>query len=190
MTQADRTKWDAKYQQTTASHPIDPPPWFTSAIAGLTPGRALDVACGRGQLAIWLAEQGWRVTAVDVSPAGLEQARRVAEARGVEVEWQLADLDDCDLGLEKYELITVFRFLDRGTLPARLVAALRNGGTLVYETFSGGGQDSAHVHNPDFVLQPGELRNLFASLSVEVEEIVMVDGEILGRFVARKSIPL
>lgn len=186
MTDADRQRWDAKYRQAGASREAEPPLWFVAAIAGLSPGRALDVACGRGQLAIWLAERGWRVTAVDISAVGLEDARRVAEARGVEVEWRIADLDDCDLGVEEYDLITVFRFLDRNTLPARLTAALRPEGTLVYETFSAEGLPHGHVRNPLFVLQPGELRELFPCLFVVIDEIVEFEAENVAKFVAKK----
>ena len=60
--------------------------------AGLTPGRALDVACGEGRNAVWLAEQGWQATGVDFSDVALDKARGLAEARGVEVEWVQADV--------------------------------------------------------------------------------------------------
>ena len=60
----------------------------------LSPGRALDVACGEGRNAVWLAEQGWQVTGVDFSEVALEKARRLAELRGVEAEWVQADLLD------------------------------------------------------------------------------------------------
>lgn len=188
MADADRLKWDAKYRQAGAAGETEPPPWFTAAIADLPPGRALDVACGRGQLAIWLAARGWHVTALDISAVGLEQARRVAETRGVKVEWRVADLDDCDLGVEEYDLITVFRFLDRNTLPVRLTAALRSGGTLIYETFGTGGLPNRCVRNPAYVLQPGELQRLFPDLFPVVDEIVELEAENLAKFVAKKPI--
>ena len=59
---------------------------------GLAPGRALDLACGEGRNAIWLAERGWQATGVDFSKVGLEKARQLEDARGVHPEWIAADL--------------------------------------------------------------------------------------------------
>ena len=59
---------------------------FAAEVVDLAPGRALDVACGEGRNAVWLAERGWRVTAVDFAAVGLAKARELAAARGVEVE--------------------------------------------------------------------------------------------------------
>src|SRR5262249_48310814 len=58
----------------------------------LPPGKALDLACGEGRNAVWLAERGWHVTGVDFSEVAIEKARRLAEARGVDVEWIVEDL--------------------------------------------------------------------------------------------------
>lgn len=66
---------------------------FLVAEAGaLAPGAALDLACGSGRNAVWLAERGWRVTAVDFSDVALAAGRRLAGERGVDVEWVLADV--------------------------------------------------------------------------------------------------
>ena len=61
-------------------------------VQDLPPGRALDLGTGEGRNALWLAARGWQVTAVDFSTAGLDKARQLAQARGVPVDWVLADV--------------------------------------------------------------------------------------------------
>jgi SAM-dependent methyltransferase len=94
MTHDDRReRWNERHR----SGPIesaDPNPVLANVVAGWTPGSALDVACGDGTNAVWLARLGWRVTAVDWSDAGLAKGRFRAENAGVQVDWVQADLLD------------------------------------------------------------------------------------------------
>jgi tellurite methyltransferase len=168
MTLADRERWDAKYVAQAAPTELKPPGWLVKHAAALQLGRALDLACGHGHAAIWLAERGWDVTAIDISPQGLAAAKQWAESRQVHVNWIAADLDDVPLGDAAFDLITVFRFLDRNTLPARITAALRPGGRLLYETFllTETPRRTPHVRNPTFLLRPEELPQLFRGLKV------------------------
>ncbi|MFO0918281.1 MAG: class I SAM-dependent methyltransferase [Planctomycetaceae bacterium] len=189
MTIADRERWDAKYADRTLPAAISPPEWLVQQAASLEPGRALDLACGEGHAAIWLAERGWQVTGVDISPVGLTRARMLAEKRNLTVDWQLADLDELSLGREEFDLITVFRFLDRRLAP-RICQALRKDGLLIYETFlsspEAGRTDPAW--NPAYRLQPGELSRLFDGLSVLVQEEGLFGQERTARVVARKAL--
>lgn len=89
-----REDWNARYAQKELVWTAEPNRLFAAEVAGLEPGRALDVACGEGRNAVWLAERGWEVTAVDFSDVALEKARRLASGRGVDVEWVLADVLD------------------------------------------------------------------------------------------------
>ena len=84
--------WDARYAQKELVWTAEPNRRFAAEVDGLAPGRALDVACGEGRNAVWLAERGWRVTAVDLSSVGLAKARDLAAARGVEVDLVHADV--------------------------------------------------------------------------------------------------
>jgi 2-polyprenyl-3-methyl-5-hydroxy-6-metoxy-1,4-benzoquinol methylase len=67
-----REDWNARYAASELLWTAEPNRLFAAEIAGLEPGRALDLACGEGRNAVWLAEQGWRVTAVDFSDVALE----------------------------------------------------------------------------------------------------------------------
>lgn len=98
-------------------------------------GRALDVACGVGQNAIWLAQHGFSVDAVDISAVALEYGRQAAARAYVTVNFVRADLDAWAPQMEAYDLVCGFRFLNRRLWP-RLQAALRPGGWLLYQTFN------------------------------------------------------
>src|SRR5262249_56447890 len=81
--------------------------FVVSELAGLRPGRALDLATGEGRNAVWLAEQGWQVTAVDYSAVGLAKGGQLAEARGVSVDWVAADLLEYQPTPKAFDLVLV-----------------------------------------------------------------------------------
>ena len=103
-----REDWDHRYAGSEQVWTARPNRFLVAEAAELRPGRALDLACGEGRNAVWLAEQGWRVTGVDFSEAALEKARRLAKARGVTGEWVAADLTDYRPEPHAYELVIVF----------------------------------------------------------------------------------
>ena len=114
---------------------FEPDPTLVDEIGSLRPGRALDLGAGDGRNAIWLASQGWHVTAVDFSQVALDRGRALATARGVRVEWQLADLLEWTPGASRFDLVTLF-FIhlpsdERRDVYARAAAAVAPGGTLL-----------------------------------------------------------
>ncbi len=88
----DKSIWDQRYAEQEFIWTVEPNRFLVQEVQALRPGRALDLACGEGRNAVWLAERGWRVTGVDFSEVGLEKARQLAAKRGVEAEWVAADL--------------------------------------------------------------------------------------------------
>jgi SAM-dependent methyltransferase len=102
----------------------------------MPPGRALDLACGAGRNAIWLAEQGWKVTGVDFSEVALQHARRLARSRGVDVEWVLADVLDWEPPADSFDLVVVLYLQlpreERRAVLARAGSAIAPGGTLLF----------------------------------------------------------
>jgi len=84
----DAEHWDARYGEATRPWTREPSPTVTQAVAALSSGRAIDVATGTGRHALWLAERGWQVTAVDFSAVGVAQGR----ARSSRIEWVVADV--------------------------------------------------------------------------------------------------
>jgi SAM-dependent methyltransferase len=88
----NRERWNRRYASGDRHATPEANRFLVAEVVGMVPGRALDLACGAGRNAVWLAEQGWRVTAVDFSDVGLTMARDLARARGVEVGWVEADV--------------------------------------------------------------------------------------------------
>lgn len=87
----DAKVWDERYSGTDMVWSATPNQFLPPEVDGLAPGTALDLACGEGRNAIWLAEQGWTVTGVDFSQVGIDKSRRLATERGVTGTWITAD---------------------------------------------------------------------------------------------------
>jgi len=85
----------------------EPNRFLAETVAAFEPGRALDLAAGQGRNAVWLAEQGWAVTAVEWSGVAVERGRELAERRGVSVDWILADLREWKPPLQAFELVVI-----------------------------------------------------------------------------------
>ncbi|MEO6027757.1 MAG: class I SAM-dependent methyltransferase [Candidatus Binatia bacterium] len=121
--------------------------------------RALDVACGRGRHALLLAERGYAVEAVDFSLPALVNLKHAASARDHAVACLAADVTTWPMPTQRYALVVVVSFLERG-----LFGALRNavmpGGALLYETYTGDESGMPPALRPEFVLEPGELDRL------------------------------
>lgn len=153
--------WDERYSK--GEHIISEPlPLLVRIAEGLAPGRALDLACGPGRHTLFLAERGWRVTAIDASRVGIELLRREAVERGVEVDARVADLErgEFELGAEAYDLIGVFYYLQRDLFP-KIRAGVTTGGVVVAAIHMTDENPEAHPMNEDYLLEPGELRAQF-----------------------------
>ncbi|MHC1557523.1 class I SAM-dependent methyltransferase [Actinomycetospora sp. C-140] len=171
MSRADRERWDARFAGLGRGEPGPPDALIGREDLVPTAGRALDLACGRGQVAVWLARRGLDVDAVDVSPVALEAGR----AEAPDVHWIAADLDD---GLPvavtrlrrgssaalraagPYDIVVCQRFRDPALYPA-LVDALAPGGLLVISVLSEVGDTGG-----PFRAAPGELLAAFGHLDV------------------------
>ncbi len=131
----DKGTWDDRYRAREQIWSGRPNGALVAEISGTPPGRALDVGCGEGADAIWLALRGWKVTALDVSEVALERARKAASDAGVEVEWHHAGLLDAPLQPESFDLVNVqypalLRTPTRSAEQA-LLTAVAPGGTLL-----------------------------------------------------------
>ena len=99
--------WDKRYAESHRIWSGQPNQRLVEQVAGLTPGTALDVGCGEGADAVWLAQQGWQATGIDVSEVALERARQHAADAGVEVAWEQVDLMK-DPPPGQHDLVSVF----------------------------------------------------------------------------------
>lgn len=127
--------WDARYAQRELVWSAGPNRFLVDQAAGLAPGRALDVGAGEGRNAIWLAEQGWAVTAVDFSAVGCAKGRQLAASRGVAVDWVVADVTVWDPPPAAFDLVVVLYLqlpeAERRQAHMRAATAVAAGGTLL-----------------------------------------------------------
>lgn len=162
--------------------PLAPATWLVSHREALpATGAALDVACGRGRNALWLAREGFVTTAVDRDATVVAQLNERARRMQLPLTATVRDLEAGSplLGESVYDAIVVVHYLHRPLFPA-LIAALRPGGVLVYETFTRAQAARGRPTNPDFLLEPGELLRLVSPLGV----VDAREGDFEGRMVA------
>jgi SAM-dependent methyltransferase len=133
--EARRARWDDRH---AASEPIEsdaPNEALVAAVSLLEPGRALDLGCGDGVNAVWLAHAGWTVTAVDFSEVAIRLGRRRAADAGVEVGWVVADLLDFEAEAQAYDLVALLfihsPFHERRLILERAASAVAPGGRLL-----------------------------------------------------------
>jgi tellurite methyltransferase len=159
VNQSDRQRWNRKYAQGEGPAHFEPKDLLTEHAHLLTYGRALDVACGFGGNALYLAARGYDVDAVDVSEVALRQAWGEAEQRGLQGRVRLiqADLDRWWVPPAHYDLILIFYYLNRD-LWAHLFAGLCPGGLLFQAHRNRLFLKHRPDFHPDYLLEVGELR--------------------------------
>jgi SAM-dependent methyltransferase len=133
----DGAFWDERYRSRTAVWSGDPNAQLVDEVSGLSPGSALDVGCGEGADAIWLAQRGWRVTAADISSVALERARaaEVSDEVARRIDWLHTDLLAWALPAKSYDLVSA-HFMQlppepRDVMFRKLAASVKPWGTLL-----------------------------------------------------------
>jgi cyclopropane fatty-acyl-phospholipid synthase-like methyltransferase len=197
MMRTDAEAWRLFYNNIYA-HPrpgfsTQPNALLLATVAGRAPGRALDICTGQGRNAVFLASQGWDVTAVDVSDEGLEVAMRSAERAGVRMRTVRARTDDFVFGTVTWDLIVAVYapvpLTDAG-YAQRISEGLRPGGVVVIESFA---SEASEADRTPVDIDPAELQRAFGSLRVLRFEdtVAMPDWGTrewrLCRFVAEKQ---
>jgi 2-polyprenyl-3-methyl-5-hydroxy-6-metoxy-1,4-benzoquinol methylase len=131
----EREEWNLRHGEAGPLFGVEPNRFLVAEVAGLEPGSALDLACGAGRNAVWLAEQGWVVRAADFSDVALDNARRLAAERGVEVDWVQTDLREWQPARRGFDLVIVLYLQlpgdERRVVLGRAADALAPGGTLL-----------------------------------------------------------
>ncbi len=161
--------WNDRWRE-KAEHPLRPDPWLTRVLPLLPPGRLLDVACGRGRNALFLAEQGHAVHAIDYSAEGIGLLLAEAAGRQLEITAEHVDLEHTPaLPAAAFDAVIVFFYLQRTLFPA-LKQSVRPGGVIVVRTFSQAGSFSGSPRRTEFVLAPGELLSIFSGWEILLHE--------------------
>lgn len=168
-----REDWDARYAAVENLWAAKPNRFLVAEVAELAPGRALDLACGEGQNATWLASLGWDVTGVDYSEVAIAKARARAERDGITVEFLCRDLVEYEPEREGFDLVLVLYLhigsSERRGVLARAAAAVAPGGTFVLI-----GHDLTNLtdgvggpRDPDILSTPDELVSELPGLEIE-----------------------
>ena len=192
MSAADRNKWNQRYSE-DSYRKTNPVSLLSDWLPRVPVGRALDVACGAGRNALYLAQAGFSVDAIDISAVGLQQLEAQARQSGVAIRTIEHDLDEAYAFDTDYDLIVVLWYVNL-PLIERLCASLAPGGYLVCEEHLRSDAEVIGPGNPDFRVAPGALRNALSSLELllyeESVEPIPEGGQIASaRAVATKSAP-
>jgi len=186
----DSAAWDERYAAVDLVWGSEPNRFVAEALGARGPrGRALELACGEGRNAIWLAKRGWQTTGVDFSGVAIERARKLAAEAGARVEWVCADAAEHEVEPGAFALVVISYLqvpaAERRAVLARAAAALAPGGTLFMigharrnlEDGVGG------PRHPEVLWDPAELATELRAAGLEVarcEEVlrpVEVEGE-------------
>ena len=185
----ERHEWDTRYAGEELVWSSTPNQFLVAEVQGLRPGKALDLGCGEGRNALWLAEQGWTVTGVDFSKVGLAKAARLAEAGGVNVDWVQSDALTWRPPAEGFDLVAVFYLQlapsDRTEALRVAVSAVAPGGTLLVVARDadnltrgvGGPPDPEVLYRVDEVAELARNFGLMIEQAGQVTRTVVIDGE-------------
>ncbi len=180
----DKEKWNKKYKDTPELLASRPQSYKLSNVINYAKGlNALDVACGSGRNSIFLANNGFNVTSIDISEVALNSLN---EKNNPKIKTQLVDLDTHKFDENSYDLIIMTNFLDRKAIP-KLVNALKKDGVLFIETYMFHEENEKPPSNPDFLLKEGELKNFFDEKKVEIIEYDEFFNESFELYKMRKQ---
>ncbi|MGZ3569911.1 MAG: class I SAM-dependent methyltransferase [Thermodesulfobacteriota bacterium] len=164
---ADQKRWDKRFGEKEFALGKEPNPFLKKNIHLLPRGKALDIATGEGRNAVFLAQHGFEVDAVDISKKGLRKAQELSREKGVKINTFAVDLDRFQIEKERYDLIANFYFLKRRLIP-RIKKGLRKGGRVIFETYildhrelGTGGPKQAK-----YFLKPNELIRFFKNFRI------------------------
>ena len=189
MSKQDRIKWNQRYAE-DSYHKNNPVTLVEDWLPRIPVGRALDVACGAGRNAIFLAQAGYQVDAIDISSEGLNQARQKAESQGLSINWIERDLGQDYQFDTDYDLIIVLWYVDLA-LVTRLCDCLAAGGYLLCEEHLITDLEVIGPTSSDYRVAPGDLREAVSGVDVLLyEESIEMNSEgdqvASARVVARK----
>ncbi|HUH06448.1 MAG TPA: class I SAM-dependent methyltransferase [Egibacteraceae bacterium] len=180
-------EWDRRYLQAELVWSAEPNRLFAEETADLPAGRALDLACGEGRNAVWLACRGWDVTGVDFSQVALGKAQRLAEAKGAQVRWIRSDLLDYRPDPLTFDLVAVLYLhvpaRQRREALARAADALAPGGTIIVIGHDLENLTRGHggPSDPSILLTPESVAADLTALEIVRAATVVRRGEEEGR---------
>ncbi|HET9531716.1 MAG TPA: methyltransferase domain-containing protein [Blastocatellia bacterium] len=180
----EKDKWESRYDTADYIHGLRPAEDLYSN-RGLLPrsGTALDIASGEGQNAVFLAQTGLEVFALDFSILALKKCLSLADEEGCLVQAAAVDLENFAIPQSMFDVIINFNYLQRG-LAGSIIRGLKPGGLLIFETLTQYNLKWRPDFNPDFLLSSGELIEMFAGLHLIKYREATIGQETKPRSVA------
>ena len=177
--ESTKARWNERYDREMYLYGKEPAAFLKHKIGGLKVGKALVLAMGEGRNAVFLAQNGFDVTGVDISEVAIKKCNKLAKERNTQVHTIVADLTGYDMGKAQYDLVTNFYYYDTSIFP-QVIEALKPGGMFILEQFS-----TDHLNyretsrfgpkNPDYLVKPNELLHHFKSLRLLYYEDTVVE---------------
>jgi SAM-dependent methyltransferase len=180
-----REMWNQRYDGEEYIYGVTPNDFLKENAHLIPKGHLLCVADGEGRNSVYLAEEGWEVTAVDISEVGIAKNRALAALRNVTVNTHIADIMDFDLGTDRWSgVVSIFAHMPpalRLNLHQRLIAALSPGGVLILEAYTPDqiGRGTGGPNNPEMLMTVADLQRELSPLEIiHSQEIVreVVEG--------------
>ena len=166
MKQDNPVTWDERYKGNEFLSEKTPTRFLVEKIHLLPKGKALDIAAGAGRNSLFLAQQGFQVEAMDISEQGLKNAQNLFKKKGAEIKTVKADLENCRIENDTYDVIGNFYYLQRSLIP-KIKRGLKKGGAVIFETYhSGQAEIEGGPKNPEYLLGDNELLHFFHDFRV------------------------
>lgn len=177
--ESTKARWNERYDRDMYIYGKEPVAFLKQKMDGLKQGKALVLAMGEGRNAVYLAQNGFDVTGVDISEVAIEKCNKLAKERNTMVNAVVADLTDYDMGEGQFDLITKFYYYEPSIFP-QIIDALKPGGIFILEQFSIDHLKYREVsgfgpRNPDYLIKPNELLEHFKPLRILYYEDTVVE---------------
>ena len=156
--------WDERHEQ-GSDFPKEPASFLKEHIHRLPRGKALDLAMGIGRNSIFLAMNGYEVDSIDFSEVAIEKVRSFAQKKSLLIHAMKADLTHYQISENTYDVILNFYFLERLLIP-HIKKGLKQGGMILFETYTTEQPHYGRPHNPAYLLKPNELLHSFMDLHI------------------------
>ena len=185
MSKQDRDKWNQRYAE-NSYHKNNPVVLLADWLPKIPVGKALDVACGAGRNSIFLAQTGFQVDAIDISPEGLHMARQQAGRQGLDINWIEHDLDQVYRFDTDYDLIIVMWYVNLALI-TQLCDCLAIGGYLLCEEHLITDQEVIGPTSSNYRVAPGALREAVSEVDVLLYQEI-IENSSTGERVASARI--
>lgn len=183
---SDKIKWDKRYNTNELIGGSEPSSFlYRNAESLPASGQALDLAAGEGRNSVFLARRGLNALALDISTRALEKGLRLARDNSVQIEVAVVDLTTFVIPPNAFDVVINFNYLQRDLAPG-IIAGLKPGGLLMFETMTIDFLRCKPEFNPDFLLNRGELLRMFRGLHLIKYRESLSQTRAVASLIARK----